>query len=69
VAESAVLYARGDVVLVRQIHLATSMTDREVVVEWQVERLEDGYRYRWRKAEHQVVGESQTRLSRRRGPV
>lgn len=51
--ESAVLDERDDVVLVRQVHRATAMTDREVVVEWRVEPLEDGYRYRWRKSEDQ----------------
>lgn len=50
---SAVLAANDEVVTVRQVHRATAMRDREVIVEWRTEKLSDGYRYAWRKAADQ----------------
>ncbi len=51
--ESALIDERNGVAKVRQVHRATGITDREVVVEWHTERLRDGVRYSWRKSEDQ----------------
>ena len=41
-AESSVVAETDGVVTVGQIHQAWGITDREVLVEWRVERLDDG---------------------------
>jgi hypothetical protein len=52
-AESTVLGASDDVVLVRHVHRASGISDREVIVEWTTEKIPDGYRYHWRKSPDQ----------------
>jgi hypothetical protein len=52
-AESAVLGTEGGSVIVRQLHRATGISDREVVVEWDVTPFENGWRYSWRKSPDQ----------------
>jgi hypothetical protein len=51
--ESTVLGTKGDSVIVRQLHRATGISDREVVVEWDATPFEDGWRYSWRKSPDQ----------------
>jgi hypothetical protein len=51
--ESTVLGEREDVVLVRQIHQAGGMSDREIVVEWRAEPIHEGYKYHWQKSSDQ----------------
>ena len=51
--ESTVLGTEGDSVIVRQLHRATGISDREVVVEWDVTPIERGRRYSWRKSPDQ----------------
>jgi hypothetical protein len=51
--ESKVLGVEGDAVIVRQLHRATGISDREVVVEWNEMPVEDGRRYTWRKSADQ----------------
>jgi hypothetical protein len=51
--ESAVLGFEGDSVIVRQLHQAAGISDREVVVEWNVTPLETGRRYSWHKSPDQ----------------
>jgi Polyketide cyclase / dehydrase and lipid transport len=53
VAESTVLEQGGERALVRQVHHASGIADREVVVECFTEALPGGHRYRWRKASDQ----------------
>ena len=51
--ESSVLGFEGDSVIVRQIHRARGISDREVVVKWDVAPLERGWRYTWQKSPDQ----------------
>ncbi len=51
--ESTVLGTEGNSVIVRQLHQATGISDREVVVEWDVTPVEGGRRYTWRKSPDQ----------------
>ncbi len=51
--ESTVLGTEGNSVIVRQIHQATGISDREVVVEWDITPVEGGRRYTWRKSPDQ----------------
>jgi len=53
VAESTVLEQDDAHVLVRQIHRASGIADREVIAECFTEAIPGGRRYRWRKAADQ----------------
>jgi hypothetical protein len=53
IAESTVLEQDAQRMLVRQIHRASGISDREVVVECVTESVPGGKRYRWRKAPDQ----------------
>lgn len=52
-AQSAVVENRDGHLLVRQVQQAKGMADREVILEWRVEPIPDGYRYQFRKAPDQ----------------
>ncbi len=52
-AESALVEKSDDHLLVRQVQRATGMTDREVILEWRVEQIPQGHRYRFEKARDQ----------------
>jgi len=52
-AESAIVAENDGIVTVRQVHRAWAFAEREVLVEWRVEPLQDGIRYTWRKADDQ----------------
>ncbi len=51
--ESVLVEKRDDSVLVRQVQQAKGMADREVILEWHVEPIAHGYRYRFAKARDQ----------------
>jgi hypothetical protein len=51
--ESTIVAERGDVLLVHQLHQASGMSDREIVVEWRVEPVHGGYKYHWQKSSDQ----------------
>jgi hypothetical protein len=51
--EATVLGVEGDTVMVRQLHRATGISDREVVVEWNSTPIESGWLYSWRKCPDQ----------------
>jgi len=53
VADSTVLRVDGERTLVRQVQQASGISDREVVLEFVVETIPNGRRYRWRKADDQ----------------
>jgi len=67
VAKSAILEEAGGVTTVHQVHQASGMSDREIIVEYRVEEVQGGYKYHWQKAADQsatsgdnVVVESST---------
>ncbi len=53
VAESTVLESTANRMLVRQVHRASGISDREVVMECVTETVAGGRRYRWNKAPDQ----------------
>lgn len=53
IAESTVLEQEPDRMLVRQVHRASGISDREVIIECVTEAIPGGRRYRWRKAADQ----------------
>jgi hypothetical protein len=60
-AESTVLGEKDGVTLVRQVHQASGMSDREIVVEWRAEPVHGGYKYHWQKSADQSAN-SRTRV-------
>ncbi len=58
-AESTVLEQRDGRMLVRQVHRASGISDREVVMECFTEAIPGGMRYRWRKAADQSKSSGQ----------
>lgn len=53
-AESTVLSDEGTRARVRQVHTASGISEREVVVDWYVEAVPNGHRYRWEKSVDQT---------------
>ncbi len=52
-AESVLVEKSDNHLLVRQVQQARGMADREVIIEWRVEAIPHGYRYRFEKARDQ----------------
>jgi hypothetical protein len=53
VDESELISTYGDHLVVRQVHVARGIRDREVIIDWVREPAPSGVRYRWRKASDQ----------------